>query len=149
VAFVSDATNLLRARDGNRAADVYVRDTIANVTMLVSRTPSGGAGNGSSGHPAISADGRFVVFQSQASDLVCSGRCRAPERDINLVSDVFRHDRLTGKTECISRGRTQWMEPSIGPAMDGAGDVVAFTSRHPLDSADDRDDYDLFVWSRR
>jgi hypothetical protein len=38
------------------------------------------------------------------------------------------------------------MEASIGPAVDGTGTVIAFSSRHPLDARDDRDDYDLFVW---
>ena len=147
VAFVSDATNLIRRRDDNKFPDVYVRDTIAKVTELVSRTPSGRAGNGASRHPALSADGRIVIFQSDASDLTCGGRCGL--RDINLVADIFRHDRGTGVTELISRGRTPWMEPSVGPAADRTGSVIAFASRHPLDRADDRHDYDLFVWARQ
>jgi hypothetical protein len=114
---------------------------------LISRTPSGQAGNGVSRHPALSGDGRFVVFQSEASDLTCV-RCGSADRDINLVADIFRHDRQTGKTELISRDRTPWMEPSIGPAVDRTGRIVAFASRHPRDRADDRHDYDLFVWTR-
>jgi len=148
VAFVSEATNLVKRRDRNTLADVYVRDTVANVTELVSATPSGYAGNGPSVHPALSGDGRFVVFQSEASNLICGERCPPAERDINLVADIFRRDRRTGVTEMISRGRALWMEPSIGPAADRTGSVVAFLSRHPLDQADDRHDYDLFVWSR-
>ena len=147
VAFVSDASNLVR-RDRNKVADVFVRDMTAGLTELVSRTPSGAAGNGPSAHPALSGDGSIVVFQSDASDLTC-GRCAEAERDINLVADIFRHDRRTGVTEMISRGRTPWMEPSLGPATDGTGTVIAFASRHPLDQADDRHDYDLFVWMRR
>jgi Tol biopolymer transport system component len=148
VAFVSDATNLVRRGDTNGAPDVYVRDTVANVTELVSRTPSGMAGNGASRHPVLSGDGRFVVFQSDASDLTCGDRCPPGDRDINLVADIFRYDRQTGVMERISRGRTPWMEPSIGPATDRSGAVVAFVSRHPLDQSDDRHDYDLFVWAR-
>lgn len=148
VAFVSDATNLVRRHDYNRFPDVYVRDTVARVTELVSRTPSGYAGNGPSRHPTLSGDGRIVVFQSEASDLTCGERCAMSDRDINLVADIFRHDRATGVTERISRGRTPWMEPSIGPAADRTGAVVAFASRHPIDQADDRHDYDLFVWTR-
>jgi WD40-like Beta Propeller Repeat len=148
VAFVSDASNLVRRHDYNRVADVYLRDTLARVTELISRTPSGAAGNAPSRHPALSGDGRIVIFQSEASDLICGTRCPATERDINLVSDVFRRDRLTGVTELISRGRAPWMEPSLGAAADGTGRIVAFASRHPLDQADDRHDYDLFVWAR-
>jgi Tol biopolymer transport system component len=149
VAFVSDAGNLVRRGDRNKVSDIYVRDMVARVTELVSRTPSGAPGNGPSGHPALSGDGHIVVFQSEASDLTCGVRCPQAERDINLVSDIFRHDRRTGVTETISRGRTPWMEASIGPVTDRTGAIVAFASRHPLDQADDRHDYDLFVWARR
>jgi hypothetical protein len=37
------------------------------------------------------------------------------------------------------------MEPRAGPAIDGAGRIVTFSSRHPVDGADRRDDFDLFV----
>jgi Tol biopolymer transport system component len=147
VAFVSEATNLVR-HDRNKVADVYVRDTVAGITELISRTPSGDAGNAPSRHPGLSGDGRIVIFQSEASDLTCGSRCRPPDRDINLVADIFRRDRSAGVTELISRGRTPWMEPSMGPAADRTGGIVAFSSRHPLDQADDRHDYDLFVWAR-
>ncbi len=148
VAFVSEATNLVRRRDRNMAADVYVRDTMARTTELVSRTPSGDAGNAPSRHPALSDDGRWVIFQSEASDLTCGEHCPAADRDINLVADIFRHDRRTGITELISRGRMPWMEASMGPAVDQTGMIIAFSSRHPRDQTDDRSDYDLFVWAR-
>ena len=95
----------------------------------------------------MSADGRIVVFQSEASDLVCAVRCQAAERDINLVPDIFARDRDSGAIRRISRGTRPWMEPSVGPGVDGTGTVVAFTSRHPRNAADDTDDFDLFVWS--
>ena len=37
------------------------------------------------------------------------------------------------------------MEPSVGPALDATGQVMAFSSRHPIDAADRGDDFDLFV----
>lgn len=148
IAFVSAATNLVRTRDRNNARDVYVRDTVTKVTTLVSRTRKGVAANGSSDAPAISSDGRIVVFQSEASDLTCAGSCSSGDRDINLVADIFVHDRVSGTTRRVSQGRTPWMEPSIGPAVDGTGSVIAFSSRHPLDRSDDRHDYDLFVGAR-
>lgn len=149
IAFVSDATNLAKGRDDNRMPDVFVRDTVRNVTELISRgADSKNAGNGASLHPAISSDGRFVVFQSEASDLVCARRCPAQDRDINLVADIFVRDRLSGTIRRVSRAREPWMEPSLGPAIDGSGAVIAFSSQHPIDGGDDRDDYDLFVWTR-
>jgi len=147
VAFVSGATNLVKRRDSNRAPDVYLRDTVTRITELVSHNRSGASANGASSHPAISQDGRVIVFQSEASDLICGARCTASDKDINLVADIFVHDRARGTTTRISRGSAGWMEPSMGPAIDASGTVIAFSSRHPRDSADDRDDYDLFVWS--
>jgi Tol biopolymer transport system component len=147
VAFVSDAVNLV-TRDRNGYPDIFVRDLERRTTILVSRSVSGGSANGPSGHPEISSDGEMVTFQSDASDLVCAARCPAGRRDINLVSDVFLFTRATKSVECISRGRQTWMEPSVNPAIDGAGSVVAFSSRHPIDADDSRNDLDLFVWTR-
>jgi Tol biopolymer transport system component len=126
---------------------VYLRDTIRNVTELVSAGVAGNPANGTSAHPSVSADGRIVVFQSDASNLVCGVRCADGERDINLVADIFVRNRESGTTSRISRGATPWMEPSVGPAIDGTGTVVAFSSRHPRSATDDTDDFDLFVWS--
>ena len=147
VAFVSEATNLVRGSDTNRGPDIFLRDTVRNVTELVSRSVAGRYANGASLHPAISSDGRLVVFQSDASDLACGSRCASQDRDSNLLADIFIRDRQTGATRHVSRGRALWKEPSFGPAIDGAGTVIAFSSRHPIDGSDDRDDFDLFVWS--
>ena len=144
VAFVSDATNLV-AHDDNRAADVFLRDLRTGTTELVSRSASGGSANGPSGHPAISGDGGIVAFQSDASDLFCGRQCASAVRDINLVADIFAFDRASRVIRRVSTGRTPWMEPSIGPAVDATGTVIAFSSRHPIDARDDRDDYDLFI----
>jgi Tol biopolymer transport system component len=147
VAFVSEATNLVKQRDTNRAPDVYLRDTVRNVTELVSCGVSGSPANGTSAHPSMSADGRIVVFQSDASNLVCAVRCADTERDINLVADIFARNRESRATQRISRGSAPWMEPSLGPIVDGTGTVIAFSSRHPRSATDDSDDFDLFVWT--
>jgi Tol biopolymer transport system component len=144
VAFVSDATNLVR-RDGNRASDIFLFDAKTRITVLVSRSESGGTANGTSRHPAISLDGHVVGFQSDASDLTCSRRCAADSRDINLVPDVFAYDARTRIVRRVSSGARSWSEPSIGPSVDATGAVIAFSSRHPRDSRDEANDYDLFV----
>jgi hypothetical protein len=144
VAFVSEATDLVGG-DHNQAPDVFLRDTRTGALQIVSRGESGGSANGRSGRPAISADGAVVVFQSDASDLACGRQCVPAVRDINLVPDVFAFDRVSRSIRRVSVGRSAWMEPSIGPAVDGTGAVVAFLSRHPRDARDDGDDYDLFV----
>jgi hypothetical protein len=100
----------------------------------------------SSRSPAISADGRFIAFQSDASDLVCARRCPEASEDINLVHDVFVFDRVTGAMTLVSADSAGgWMEESGAPAMDASGRLVAFTSRHPLHAQDLANDFDLFV----
>jgi TolB protein len=148
VAFVSEATNLV-SRDDNRFADIFLYDVDSGTTMLVSRSVSGRSANGPSRNPAIAANGNYIVYQSEASDLTCAGRCPAGSKDINLVSDVFLFDRINRTTERISTGRQLWMEPSGGASISGTGGVVAFSSRHPIDANDTANDFDLFVWMDR
>ena len=144
VAFVSEASDLVRD-DTNHATDIFLFDTRTRTTDLVSRKDGGGSANGASSHPVISVSGMVVAFQSDASDLTCGRRCPSAMRDINLVADIFAFDRRTRVLRRISTGRRSWIEPSIGPALDGIGAVIAFSSRHPRDSSDEGDDYDLFV----
>ena len=144
IAFVSDATNLVSG-DRNRAPDIFLFDAKTRTTELVSRGETGGSGNGASTQPAISTSGTVVAFQSDASDLTCARGCAPALRDINLVADVFVFDRRTREIRRVSTGRTSWMEPSLAPAVDGTGAVIAFSSRHPRDLSDEGDDYDLFV----
>jgi len=68
VAFSSGADNLVR-HDANHAGDVFVRDRRVGLTTLVSRTMSGTQGNGTSDYPYVSADGRFVAFDTSARNL--------------------------------------------------------------------------------
>jgi hypothetical protein len=139
VAFVSGATNLV-AGDRNRSPDVFLADLKAGSFELVSRSARGGSANGMSIAPALSADVRFVAFQSDASDLVCARRCGAADEDIN------RRDHSMTRLSADAAGG--WMEASVGPALDSAGDVIAFSSRHPIDAADVKNDFDLFIVQR-
>jgi hypothetical protein len=69
VAFTSSADNLVPG-DSNNVEDVFVRDLLSNTTTLVSANLSGTAsGNQGSHVPTISADGRYVIFQSAATDI--------------------------------------------------------------------------------
>ncbi len=80
VAFNSDAPNLAPG-DANGKRDVQVRDRAEGATHLISRTPSVASGNGQSTRTALSADGRWIAFQSAASDLVAN--------DTNGAMDIF------------------------------------------------------------
>jgi Tol biopolymer transport system component len=145
VAFASRATNLI-PRDRNRSSDVFLYEIETAALTLVSRAAGGGPANGASLTPAISADGRFVAFQSDASDMACARDCRPASEDINLLPDVFIFDRLNGQISPVSLSRHgPWMEESAAPAIDANGTVVAFTSRHPISPLDVLNDFDLFV----
>jgi Tol biopolymer transport system component len=150
VVFVSEASNLTRD-SGRHVAQVYSRDIVNGVTELLSRNPSGRRANGPSAHPAVSHDGSTVAFQSLASDLLCIDHCDATRRDINLVWDVFVHDRRTRRTIRASAGDSdeEWMESSRAPSLDGTGRVLAFGSRHPINGRADSHDENLFVWVPR
>lgn len=87
VTFASDGNNLLLATDTNGATDVFVRDRTASATKRMSITSSGAQSNGPSYEPLITPSGRFVVFTSDATNLV-SG-------DLNGSSDIFVRDRDT------------------------------------------------------
>src|SRR5439155_25296092 len=102
VALVSLSDNLVPG-DTNSAADIFVRDRLTGTTERVSVSSTGAQANGNSGllngmgGPSISADGRYVAFDSQASNLV--------KGDTNGAIDVFVRDRLTGTTERVSVAR--------------------------------------------
>jgi Tol biopolymer transport system component len=146
VAFASDASNLVSGDDRNRGADVFLFDRETEAIARVSRGADGSSPSGVSIHPAISADGRYIAFQSDAPNLVCADACRGRDGDINLLWDVFLFDRVTGRTRRLSEDELGgWMEWSGGPAIDGAGEVVAFSSRQATGPEDRRDDLDLFV----
>lgn len=83
VAFESHATNLV-ASDTNDFNDVFVRDRVGDTTVRVNVSSAGVEGNQFSGYPSISADGRVVSFQSNASNLVAG--------DTNGLGDIFVHD---------------------------------------------------------
>ncbi|MBL9128809.1 MAG: PD40 domain-containing protein, partial [Verrucomicrobiales bacterium] len=93
VLFVSDATDLVPG-DDNEATDVFVRDWESGTTLLVSANTNGVSASGDSSGPRMTPDGRFVVFESDAADLVA--------RDINQLSDVFLRDLANGTTRRIS-----------------------------------------------
>lgn len=80
--------------DTNGASDVFVHDLTTGTKQRVSVSSSGAQGNGHSSGATISADGRYVSFESLASNLVAG--------DTNNSVDVFRHDRTTGETIRVS-----------------------------------------------
>jgi len=121
VAFQSNASNLVPG-DTNGTTDVFVHDRQTGQTTRVSVATVGGQGSGVSEDPSISADGRFVAFESNASNLVLA--------DTNGAYDVFVHDRQTGETfrVSVSTGGGQASDPSYSPSISTEGRYVAFDS---------------------
>jgi Tol biopolymer transport system component len=144
VAFGSEAPNLV-AGDTNRAVDVFLRDRIKGTTQRVSVGSRGKQGNRESEQPSISADGRYVVFQSNASNLVTG--------DTNGLSDVFVRDRKSRRTTRISvdsHGRQSAGDPtrngSNAAAISADGRYVAFHSAASnLVRSDTNHVFDIFV----
>jgi Tol biopolymer transport system component len=121
VVFASDASNLVPG-DTNHRRDIFVRDLRAGRTTRVSVSTRGQQGNLDSYNPSISDDGRFVVFDSFASNLV-------PD-DLNREGDVFLRDLHAGTTTRVSRGIDgRETDASSGFAViSGDGSVIAFES---------------------
>lgn len=150
VAFDSRATNLVPSKTTEHR-EVYVRDRQTGATERVS-VPSaelpavGDEANGSSSAPAISGDGRFVAFLSEATNLVAE--------DTNLLRDVFVHDRETGATERVSvssDGAESDEHATSRLAISADGRFVAWTSRATslVGNADERITADVYLHDRQ
>ncbi len=121
VAYATDA-NTLVAGDANAASDVYVVELATGVVRCASVSSAGVIGNGASDVPAISADGRYVAFESLATNLVAG--------DTNAVRDVFVHDFATGTTvrASVDSAGGQASLESVTPRLSADGRFVVFSS---------------------
>jgi hypothetical protein len=121
VAFWSNASNLV-AVDTNGQRDVFVHDRQTGVTEMVSVATGGAQANDNSDYPSISGDGRYVSFETAATNLVAG--------DVNGFKDVFVRDRVLATTEIasIATGGTQGDNWSGGSSISADGRYVAFFS---------------------
>jgi Ca2+-binding RTX toxin-like protein len=141
VAFLSNASNIVPG-DTNNTFDIFVRDTLTNTTTRVSVDSAGNQGNGSSfySNPSISGDGRFVAFNSEASNLVLG--------DTNNTNDIFVRDTLTNTTTGVSldSAGNPGNRFSYNPSISADGRFVAFPSlASNLVPGDTNNSYDIFV----
>jgi hypothetical protein len=161
VVFSSTATNLAKG-DKNPASDIFRRtvfrkfehiggkglQTLQCLTSLVSATRSNKAGNGASSHPTVTDDGRYVAFETDASDLLPG--------DTNGVTDIARAD-LKGRTP-----KQDWVSKtkfgigngaSHNPVISDAGEFILFdseaTNLRPSESVkpDPNGVKDVFLWN--
>lgn len=140
VAFSSSATNLV-ADDTNFSSDVFVHDMLTGLVRRVSVASDGTQGDNSSYPPAISGNGRYVVFASRASNLVAI--------DTNgQTKDIFIHDLETGSTSRVSDASngTEANGESSNPVVSENGRYVAFSSEASnLVSGDTNGKEDVFL----
>jgi Tol biopolymer transport system component len=121
VAFVSKAGNLVPG-DRNGVQDVFVAAQDGQITRA-SVAADGGSADGPSSNPDLSADGRYAVFESAATNLVAG--------DTDGVADVFVRDLRQSTTTLVSRGRggAQADGASGAPAISAGGSFVSFASK--------------------
>jgi Tol biopolymer transport system component len=142
VVFGSTASDLV-PNDTNGVQDIFVHDRQSGATERVSVDSSGLEANNDSRSLAISADGRFVAFASDASNLVTG--------DTNGVEDVFLRDRLLGTTERVSVGASgaEGQAVSNFPALSADGRYLAFSSAANNLAAGDQNPWmDILVLDR-
>ncbi len=132
VAFVSEASDLVTA-DLNGVSDVFLRDRANGTTVCVSRGLNGLPGTGGlSNAPSISRDGRYVLFQSNATNLVPG--------DTNGTTDVFRYAVETGAVDRVSvawdgsqlaQSSVVSVDATLGPCMSADGRHIVFQTIAP------------------
>lgn len=121
--------------------DIYLRDNATGAIERLSTDASGSGGDNSSDAPAISADGRFVTFESAAENLVSGG-------DSNDDNDVFRVDTATGAMVLISGDSFGSAGRGRDASISDIGGSIAFVSTgEDLVGADTNSEQDVFVWN--
>lgn len=121
VAYGSVASDIV-ILDTNNTRDVFVRDRQSGENERISVSTEGTQANGASRNPSMTQTGRFVAFESLASNLVVG--------DNNGRSDIFVHDRTMTRTEIITMGRlgSRANNHSYQPAISADGRFVSFYS---------------------
>jgi len=155
VAFRSFADNLVAGDtngdvDPNKGADIFVHDRQTGETTRVSVSSTGMQANDRSYSPSLSSDGRFVTFQSYATNLV-SGDTNG-DVDPNEGADIFVHDRQMGQTTrvSVSSAGVQGNNSSGSPSLSSDGRFVAFSSAaNNLVAGDTNDTTDIFLHDRQ
>lgn len=124
---------------------VHARDLSQKATILVSRSHRGGPGNGASSQPAVSADGRFVAFTSESTDLV------ELDPPPGMATQIYLCDLRTAEITMISRNPEghPGEADSFSPSLSADGRFVAFTSlAQSFDAADDTPTPDVYLHDR-
>lgn len=142
VAFGSSANNLVD-NDNNSKGDVFLHDRETGDTIRVSVRSDGGESNGGSGGPAISGDGRFIVFHSDATNFV--------ENDNLSRAKIFLHDMITSETTLISKTPDGLIpqDSSTYPDITNDGRFIVYMSiANNILPGDTNGWHDIFLYDR-
>ncbi len=142
VVFSSSANNLI-AGDTNGKFDIFLHDRLTKRISRISVATDGTQANDDSNAPSISADGRYIAFVSEASNLV--------EGDTNLVNDAFVHDRVTQEATRVSVAAdgSQGNSSTYFVTISADGAYVTFqSSAHNLVENDTNNVSDIFIHER-
>jgi Tol biopolymer transport system component len=120
VAFESNASNLVK---GAKGWNIFVHDLKKHNTRLASVSSAGKKANAASHNPSFSGDGRYVAFESKATNLV--------KRDTNKSYDIFRRDLVKHETVrvSVSSSGKQANGDSRSASISNHGGFIAFYSR--------------------
>ena len=146
VAYESPATNLVTGQvDGNFDNDIFLYDRATGANTLVSHALSSAttAGNSFTSDPTLSADGRYVAFMGDASNLV--------SQPTGFWLAVYLYDRVTGTNSLVSRGSATPSGDSSRPRISSDGAWVGFLSDATNLVPGQTDTIftnDVFLWSR-
>ncbi len=127
IAYQSDAAEVSTPTSATNATpQIYVRDMLANTTQLATETLAGNPTASQTRNPVLSSDGRYIVFESQANDLV-------PLNPGQSTTNVYRRDFLLHTNILISRSRSgdRWLanNHSFLPGISADGQRVVFISK--------------------
>jgi Tol biopolymer transport system component len=141
VAYNSSAADLV-ASDTNATSDIFRYSLVDQSVVRVSVASGNVEANGASvGTPALSADGRYIAFESRASNL--------DPIDSDTVADIYRHDTQTGQTILISQSSAgQLGSGPLGsnrPTISSDGRYVAFESSRVLEPGDANSTGDIYL----
>jgi len=141
VTFYTNPSNLV-AGDANGRSDIFVRDRVSGVTQRISVAADGSEARGNSIWPSISSDGRYIVYQSDAANLLPNS---------NATQQAYFYDLQTGMTEMVSVSSTgaAGTRSSADPDVSDDGSFFVFQSLAPNLVPDDTNvEQDIFVRSR-
>lgn len=143
IAFSSHASNLAPT-DPDKNADIFLVDRLTNTLSHVTQTIDGTPSNGDDFNPVLSADGRYLAFQSSSSNLITG--------DNNTAVDIFSYDRTTQTIQRISvgNGGEEANGNSTYPSISADGQQISFASlANNLVANDANNASDIFLHNRQ